>query len=134
MSAETKNVVNIIKLLASGIIVILIALGIALLFNLGIVEYDNNNLTKQLQKVTLEHETAKKDALAINNKLMDEAEAASDAEQDQLHKELAWLTEKNKELIGALLPTPKETRSSTTSAPTSEKWEAYLAWQAAWEL
>lgn len=124
MSAETKNVVNIIKLLASGVIVVLIAFGIAFLFNSGIDFYTENKLDNQLKNITKAYSDSELAALREHNEALSDLRAT----RKELENEILKIEAANKELMGG--NAPKQGRSD---GELTEKQQAYLDWLAAWD-
>lgn len=128
MSAETKNVVNIIKLLASGVIVVLIAFGIAFLFNSGIDFYTENKLDNQLKNITKSYSDSELAALREHNEKLGALREEATATRKELEAEILEIEAANKALMGG--NAPKQGRSD---GELTEKQQAYLAWLAAWD-
>ena len=115
MSAETKNVVNIIKLLASGVIVVLIAFGFAFLANAGISSYQSNNFDSQKSRV---------DA-AIKS----EEEAALKYKMDELATLFADYSKYDADLDAKISETTEKIKNLSTDNPAYQEYlqklEAY---------
>ena len=127
MSAETKNVVNIIKLLASGVIVVLIALGLALLFNSGIDFYMNNKLDTRLTNLSKTYSDSELAALREHNAKLNQMIAEYSTLRAEMEAEAAEIEEANKALMGGSAP-----KQSKSDGELTEKQKAYLAWQEEW--